>query len=72
MGDAEKAKKSLYERQSTFSLEKNKKKHGEIEGTKIWKERQTKWQTTLKNNNNMIVVNSSKSTSVQTMIEKGI
>lgn len=72
MGDVEKAKKSLHERQSTFSLEKCIKKHGEIEGTKIWKERQTKWQTTLKNNNNMIVVNSSKSTSVQTMIEKGI
>jgi hypothetical protein len=37
------------ERQTTFTLEKCKEKHGKINGRKIWQERQDKWQTSLKN-----------------------
>ena len=43
----EEAKIKRSERQSTFSLEKCITKHGEEEGTRIWKERQVKWQNTL-------------------------
>jgi hypothetical protein len=39
----------LSERQRTFSLEKCILKHGEIEGEKIWKNRQIKWQNILNN-----------------------
>lgn len=42
------AKEKLKERQSTFSLEKCIQKHGEIDGKEIWKQRQEKWQNTLK------------------------
>ena len=37
--------------QSTFSLEKCIKKHGDIEGRRIFEERQSRWQFTLKNKN---------------------
>lgn len=39
----------LKERQKTFSLEKCIKKYGNIEGEKVWKLRQEKWQKSLKN-----------------------
>lgn len=45
----EKAKELVYERQSTFSLEKCIEKHGENEGVKVWEARQEKWQNTLSN-----------------------
>lgn len=41
------ANKKLSETQSTFSYDKCIKKHGELEGTKIFKDRQEKWQNTL-------------------------
>ena len=44
----EESKQKLKERQTTFSLEKCIKKYGEIKGKEIWKERQKKWQNTLK------------------------
>lgn len=46
-GDEELAKRKLSERQSTFSLDKCIEKYGVEEGTKIWKERQNKWQDTM-------------------------
>ena len=42
------AKKMLKERQSTFTLEKCKKKYGDVDGERIYNERQQKWQDTLK------------------------
>lgn len=49
------AKKIIADSQKTFSLEKCIEKYGEIEGTKIWEERQKKWQKTLHENHNMHV-----------------
>lgn len=46
-GDVKEAERMLAERQTTFSLEKCVEKHGIEEGTKIWEERQEKWQNTL-------------------------
>lgn len=46
-GNVEEAKKLLAERQSTFSLPKCIENYGEEEGTRIWKERQERWQSTL-------------------------
>lgn len=43
----EEAKEKLSERQRTFSLEKCIERYGKEEGTRIWKERQVKWQNTL-------------------------
>lgn len=43
----EDAKLALSDRQRTFTKEKCIEKYGEIEGLKIWKERQEKWQKTL-------------------------
>jgi len=43
----EESQKLLSERQTTFTLEKCIKKHGSEEGTRRFKERQTKWQNTL-------------------------
>lgn len=43
------AKNKVSERQSTFSLKKCIDKYGNYEGEKIFKERQNKWITTLKN-----------------------
>lgn len=42
-----KAKETLTERQSTFTLEKCIKRYGEIKGTEIFKKRQEKWIKTL-------------------------
>lgn len=47
-GDVERAKELLHQRQQTFSLEKCIEKYGDVEGHKIWKKRQEKWQNTLK------------------------
>lgn len=44
----EEAKQKLKERQITFTLKKCIEKHGEIEGKKVWQNRQDKWQDTLK------------------------
>lgn len=41
------ARRALKERQSTFSIQKCIERHGEAEGTRIWKERQQKWQANL-------------------------
>jgi hypothetical protein len=46
--DEETAKRLLSEAQATFSLSELVKKHGHDEGTRRWKERQDKWQATLK------------------------
>lgn len=43
----EEAKSLLTERQQTFSLEICIDKYGEIEGRKIWEERQRKWQDSI-------------------------
>jgi len=45
--DEETAKQMLSERQSTFSLRKLIDKYGEEVGTKLWSDRQEKWQETL-------------------------
>ncbi len=42
------AKLKLKQRQTTFTLKKCIEKHGEIEGKKVWQQRQEKWQNTLK------------------------
>lgn len=47
------AKKMLYERQRTFTLEKCIEKYGDIEGIKIYNNRQNKWQNSLNTNGNM-------------------
>lgn len=47
-GDIDRAKELLRQRQQTFSLEKCTEKYGDEEGYKVWKERQEKWQNTLK------------------------
>jgi hypothetical protein len=46
----EEAKAKVKERQATFSLDICIKKHGEVEGTKIFNDRQTKWQSSLDHN----------------------
>lgn len=46
----EDAKKALHDRQATFSYEKCIKKYGEIEGNKIFSNRQQKWLKSLYNN----------------------
>lgn len=46
--EAQEAQAALSARQHTFSLSKCQKKHGEVEGLRIWKCRQVKWQETLK------------------------
>ena len=47
--DLEQSKQQVSKIQSTFSLDKCIEKHGMIEGTLIWKQRQLKWQHTIKN-----------------------
>lgn len=56
----EDAKKLISEKQSTFSLEKCLEKHGEIEGNKIWKERQEKWKSKVFNSTTHISRGTSK------------
>jgi len=46
----EKAISKVSETQSTFSLKKCIEKHGELEGTRLWKQRQTKWQESFNRN----------------------
>lgn len=41
-------KRLYYDRQNTFSLDKQIDKYGEVEGTTRWKQRQEMWQNTLK------------------------
>lgn len=43
----EKAKELIAERQRTFTLEKCIAKYGEEEGTRLWQDRQDRWQATL-------------------------
>ena len=54
------ARKKQSERQRTFTLEKCIEKYGEIEGLKIWKKRQKKWQETLQQKDNYIDIVSSR------------
>ena len=49
------ALKMVSEIQSTFSLEKCVEKYGYLNGEKIWRERQEKWQETLHKNGNFHV-----------------
>ncbi len=49
----EDAKLKLKERQTTFTLDKCIEKYGQEEGTKVFKERQSKWQKSLLENGNM-------------------
>jgi len=44
------AKELVKERQATFTLEKCIKRHGKVEGTKIFEERQRKWKSSLQKN----------------------
>lgn len=46
-GNEEEAKKLYKDRQTTFSKDISIEKYGEVEGLKIWKERQEKWVNTL-------------------------
>lgn len=50
----EDAYKKLRERQQTFTLEKCIKKYGQEKGTQIWKDRQIRWQNTLKSKSNYL------------------
>ena len=68
--DFETAREKLKERQSTFTLEKCIKKHGVIEGTKIYNERQLKWQETLNKNNNSSELNIKRGIKKQNYIKK--
>lgn len=56
------AKKNIYERQQTFTLEKCVGRYGLAEGQRIWQERQTKWQETLNNKSDeeKLVINKKK------------
>jgi hypothetical protein len=46
-GDKVKANEFYKERQKTFTLEKCISKHGEEDGLKIWKDRQSKWSSNI-------------------------
>jgi hypothetical protein len=50
----EESKKIISKKQSTFSLEKCIFKYGEIEGTEVWKKRQSKWKSVVFNDNQHI------------------
>ena len=68
----EEAKAALKERQATFTLEKCIKRHGLEEGTKIFNERQEKWQNTLnsKPQEEIDDINRSKGITPENMIRK--
>jgi hypothetical protein len=53
-------KLKLKERQATFSLKKCISKYGEIEGLKIFEDRQKKWQKTLNDNNDKLELDKKK------------
>lgn len=44
----EEARAAISKRQATFSLKKCIEKHGEVEGLRLWEDRQQRWQATLK------------------------
>ena len=69
----EDAKKEVSKVQSTFSLRKCIEKYGEEVGTKIWKQRQNKWQQTLndKSDEEKLKIKILKSNSVEAFILKG-
>lgn len=56
----EESEKKLKDRQTTFTLEKLIKKHGEVEGTKIWQDRQNKWKDKVFNKDRHISKGTSK------------
>jgi len=66
------AKDKLKERQATFTLEKCIKKYGQEEGTKLWKERQKRWQNTLnsKSNKEKLILNKKKGITLENYIKK--
>lgn len=66
----EEAEKALKERQSTFSKKKMIEKFGEIKGLKIVKERNDKWISSLKENNDWGELSKSKAVTLEKMIEK--
>lgn len=53
---------AVKENQATFSKDKCKSKHGEVEGQRIWEERQEKWLATLnsKSPEELVVINKKK------------
>ncbi len=73
MGDEEKAKASLHDVQSTFSLDICITKHGKEKGCEIWKERQDKWQQTLNSRPNEDIdnTNKNKSASLKGLLSRG-
>jgi len=66
----EEAIAKVRERQITFSKEKCIAKYGKTEGLKVWKERQYKWQKSLKNNNDLDFINAKKSGVYKYLIEE--
>ena len=66
----EESKIKLKERQTTFTLDKCIFKYGEIEGQKIFRNRQEKWQETLNKNNDKIELNKKRGLSKEKFIEK--
>lgn len=68
--DYETAKKKLKDRQTTFTLDKCIKRYGEIEGTRIYQERQEKWQNTLNTNNDIKELNKKRGLTKEKFIEK--
>ena len=67
------SKLKVKERQSTFTLVKCIKKYGKTEGTKIFNERQNKWQYTLKNKSKEEIerINKLKGQTIENFIKKG-
>jgi hypothetical protein len=65
--EAEQAQK---DRQSTFSKKKMIAKHGEEEGLKKWEERQKKWISSLRENNDWDELSKRKGASLEKMVEK--
>jgi vacuolar-type H+-ATPase subunit H len=68
----EEAKIMLSERQSTFSLKKCIEKYGNEKGMEIFKDRQDKWQSTLKSKTEeeILEMNKKKGITLDRMIEK--
>lgn len=66
----EESKEKQKERQSTFSLKKCIHKYGEIEGLKIFEDRQKKWQKTLNENNDKEELNKKRGLNKDKFINK--
>jgi len=65
------ATEKIKEVQTTFTLEKCIKKHGEIKGNEIYSNRQNKWVNTIKNKSNIDEINSKKnSVSLEAIMER--